>query len=196
MRQKPLHSTLGFKVLRSRREAGLTQMSLAAAVGISLPTLRQAERGKGSLATLTSLVAALGKEIGGRSLPPGESLGERLAALRLRQRLGRRTLAAIAGCSPTTLASLEAGGDCHLAVAVRVAEALGTELVLATPGEQQSFWNGAGHVEFLPRVDDAAGSARSALRRGRRGFRLGPVLACPKRSQGAGASQASVHGGR
>jgi transcriptional regulator with XRE-family HTH domain len=122
----------------------MTQAALALKAGVSLPTLRQSERAKGSLSTFVRLAAGLGKEIGGRSLPPGDDLGSRLRSLRERQKLGRRPVASLAGCSPTTLASLEIGQDCHLAIAVRVADALGVRLRIESAGVVPSFWDAAG----------------------------------------------------
>lgn len=99
-----------------------------------MPSLRAAERGQGLLATFVCLADALGVEIGGRSLPPGESLGERLAVLRKRRELGRRTVAEVAGISPTTLQALESESDGHLATVIRVEEALGAQLGLFPKG--------------------------------------------------------------
>jgi transcriptional regulator with XRE-family HTH domain len=117
LHQNPFQSSLGFELFRARRDAGLTQVALAASAGVSLPTIRQAESGKGSLTAFFRLGTALEMEIGGLTLPPGVTIGTRLAVLRERQGLGRRTVATLAGCSATTLAALEADRDGHLAVA-------------------------------------------------------------------------------
>lgn len=113
---------------------------LAREIGISLPTLRQAERGQGAHSTFVNLAAALDMEIGGRSLPPGETLGLRLAALRKRRGLGRRIVAQMAGISPTTLAAIERNSGTHLASMVRVGEALGAQLRLVPKGTSTQFW--------------------------------------------------------
>lgn len=140
MHQNPFLSNLGSDLRAARLAAGFTQATLGARVGISLPTLRQAERGLGALATFTALANVLGKEISGRSLPPGKSLGARLMALRKRRGLGRRPLADLAGISATTLAMVEKDGDGHLTTVLRVGDALGARLELVEKGSAPGFW--------------------------------------------------------
>jgi DNA-binding XRE family transcriptional regulator len=75
----------------------LTQAAVAELVGVSLPTLRLAEKAGGSISTFVA--AALAREVGGRSVLPGETLGGRLAVLRDRRALGRLAVATLAGIS-------------------------------------------------------------------------------------------------
>jgi DNA-binding XRE family transcriptional regulator len=89
------------------------------------------------------LADACGSEVGARSLPAGEHFGARLMILRKRQDLGRRAVAALADLSPTTVAAIEGGADCHTAAAFRLAEALGARLQLGGVGVSTSFWEGA-----------------------------------------------------
>ncbi|MGI4794665.1 MAG: DNA N-6-adenine-methyltransferase [Janthinobacterium lividum] len=142
LRQKRFSSPLGVELQQARKACGLTQSVLATRVGISLPSVRAAERGSGSLTMFTSLADALGVEIGGRSLPPGDTLGGRLAALRKRRELGRRTVAKVAGISPTTLQALENENGGHLATLISVGEALGAQLQIFPKGQAVPFWSG------------------------------------------------------
>lgn len=137
-------SPLGSRLRQARKEARLTQPELAARVVLAVPTLRQAERGLGTLSTFATLAACLGLELSGRSLPPGESLGTRMSAMRTRRGWSLRDLAEKAGISPTTLAALEHGGRSHLRTAIRVGEALGVHLCLVPVGTPASFWASAG----------------------------------------------------
>ena len=143
MRQQPSLPALIADLQGIRRRTKLTQVMLAAKAKISVPTLRQAECGQGNLATLITLADALGVEISGRSMPPGDSLGERLAVLRKRRGMGRRLLAELAGVSPTTLATVEHGGTCHLASMLRIATALGAHLQLVPKGTPATYWTNA-----------------------------------------------------
>ena len=136
-------SPLGPDLRAARRAAGLTQGQLAARVGLSLPTLRQAEQGQGALSTYVALATELDREIGGRSLPPGESLGARLMALRRRRGMGRRIVAGLAGISPTTVAAIERNAAAHLASVARIGEALGAHLRLVLRGTPNSYWTAA-----------------------------------------------------
>lgn len=145
MRQKRLQSGLGPDLRSARRAARLTQVDVAATVGLSLPSIRQAERGLGEMAGYMALAAAVSHRIGGQSLPPGECLGEQLSSMRKRRRWGRRILADVAGVSPTTIAALERGASVRVGTAVRVAEALGVRLRLVPVGTPMSFWSAAGN---------------------------------------------------
>jgi transcriptional regulator with XRE-family HTH domain len=133
-------SILGAELRAARRLSRLTQQSLAAAVDTSVPALRQSERGQGLLSTFVALALELGLTIDGRSLPPGESLQVRLAALRKRRGLSRRTVADLAEISPTTLAGMENGIGTHLATVVSIATALGATLHLAPAGASKGYW--------------------------------------------------------
>lgn len=139
MRQIPFHSRLGRRLRDARRSTRTSQADLARRVGCSVPTLRQAELGQGGVAVFLSAADGLGLELAGRSLPPGENLGARLRALRQRQRLSQRDLAATAQCSPTTVAAVERNVLGHLAVLERVGEALGAGLTLVGQGRQPTF---------------------------------------------------------
>lgn len=136
-------SPLGPDLRVARRAAGLTQGQLADRVGLSLPTLRQAEQGQGSLATYVAVATELDREIGGRSLPPGEALGARLMALRRRRGLGRRVVAELAGLSPTTVAAVERDASAHLVSVTRMGQALGAHLRLVPLGTPGSYWTAA-----------------------------------------------------
>ena len=118
-------STLGESLRTARKSAGLSQAAIADRIGCTIPTVRQAEGGHGLLGSFLRLSAALSMQIGGRSLPQGTHLGERLAAMRTRRGWSRRTAAELADISPTTLAMLERDAQTQLATIVRVADALG-----------------------------------------------------------------------
>ena len=83
----------------------MTEEQLTARIGLSSPPLRHAEQGRGGLSTYVALATELDREIGERSLPPGEFLGARLMALRRRRGIGRRVVPELAGISPVTAAA-------------------------------------------------------------------------------------------
>jgi len=141
MRQNRLFSLLGGDLRDSRRALSMTQADLASRVGCSLPTTRQLEQGRGTLAVLTVAASILGVHLNGRNLPGGTTVGIRLATLRQRRGLSRRAVAAeLADVSATTVAVLEASSVGHVSIAVRVAEALGVQLRL-TPLNSVEFWS-------------------------------------------------------
>lgn len=139
LRQIPLYSHLGKRLRDSRRLARLSQGALAARIGVSVPTVRQAERGQGALATFQRILLELGLDIAGGSLPPGENLGDRLRILRRRLGMSQRDVAARAACSATTVAAIERGRPGHLAVVEAVGEVLGARLTLVGRGRAATF---------------------------------------------------------
>jgi transcriptional regulator with XRE-family HTH domain len=143
VRPKSFITDLGVDLAKTRRAAMLTQAAVADLAGVSLPTLRLAEKAGGSISTFVTVAAALAREVGGRSLPPGETLGGRLAVLRKRRALGRRPVSALAGISPSTLSAIESGRDGHLSTLIRVGGALGAQLRLEPLGTRPGFWTTA-----------------------------------------------------
>ena len=127
-----------------RNAAKLTQQDVADGIGMGRDTVVQAESGRGLLTSFERIAAHLDLEIGARSLPPAQHLGERLAALRQRRGISCRSLALLAGVSAPTVAAIETGRAGHLEPLERVAQALGAGLRLGPTGAPTSFWTGAG----------------------------------------------------
>lgn len=162
-----LGSTLGRRLRTARREARLGQGALAALAGCSARSVWQAERGRGRADLYLRLVAALGYDVAGRSLPPAGDLGARLAALRGRLGVSLRETAARSGVSANTLAAVEQGSLGHLGAVERIAETLGAGLTLIRRGEPMGFYAAAGvsaaceawatPEEFLRRLHAAVG---------------------------------------
>ena len=140
MSKKRLLSPLGSELRAARKKAGLIQVDLANRVGFSIPTVRQAEQGNGMLGGFLILAEALGLEIAGRSLPPGDTVGTRLALLRQRRGISRRSLSAIAKVSPPTIATIESTNSGYLVNVERIATALGAGLFLHPQGKPPTFW--------------------------------------------------------
>ncbi|MBY0332289.1 MAG: helix-turn-helix domain-containing protein [Acetobacteraceae bacterium] len=145
MTQERTNSPLARALRAARREARLSQGALAAAAGCGARTVWQAEQGQGHLASYQRLAEALEMEITGRSLPPGDHLGTRLRALRLRKRVTLTRAAEVSGISVGTLAAIERGEQGHLASVERLADALGAALTLVPRGQALAFFTAAGN---------------------------------------------------
>ena len=130
MAQERSASRLGRALGMSRRKARLTQGALALLVGCNERSVRQADGGMGRTDRYLEMAAALGQTVAGRSLPPGELLGERLLALRRRTGQSHRGLAAASGVSAATIRAIEHGGLGHLAVLEHVADAFRAGFVI------------------------------------------------------------------
>ena len=143
MNQKRSDSRLGRHLAAARVDACLTQAELAALAYCSVRSVWQAERGQGRADLFLRLTDAVGAEVAGRSLPPGEHLGARLLALRHRTRTSRRQLCAGSGVSATSIAETEAGRLGHLAVVERIGDALGAGLALVPRDRATAFFAGA-----------------------------------------------------
>ena len=120
----------------------MTQSAIAQVAGCSTRSVRQAELGLVRLPLFEKLVGALGRKIVGRSLPPGDTLGGRLASLRVRTGQSRRCIAAVTRISATTVASMERGEACNLVGLEAVADALGAGLALVPVGQAEPFYAG------------------------------------------------------
>jgi transcriptional regulator with XRE-family HTH domain len=119
---------------------------MAAAAGLTDKTLRQLEQGRGNLDSWHAVLEQLGLELAGRNLPPGATLGDRLAALRRRRRRGQRALAELVGVSPPTVVALERQGGGRLDTLERVLETLGAGAYLAPTGQGRAFYTHAGNA--------------------------------------------------
>lgn len=94
-------------IREARQRALLTQDDLAATLGLSSRALWLAEQGAGTLKTLTPVLQHLQIPIVG--LPPGQDLGARLRAARLKTGWSFQALAEKCGLSIPTLRALERG---------------------------------------------------------------------------------------
>ena len=149
MLKLPLQNELGNALRAARKSASLTQGALSAKADISVPTLRLLERGQGNLTSLFRVLDVLDLEIRGRNLPPGESLGAQIAALRKRRGLGQRELAALIDTTQPTLVSLERQGRGRVAVLNAALVALGAGTTLERRGSETSFYAQAGNTSVF-----------------------------------------------
>ena len=106
MRKLPADSVLGFGLKRARKEQGFSQGDLAVRAKLAERTVRLLEQGRGNLDSLRAVLEQLGLKLVGRNLPPGDSLGEKLATLRRRRCLSQRELAELVGVSQPTIVAL------------------------------------------------------------------------------------------
>jgi transcriptional regulator with XRE-family HTH domain len=141
--QERSNSPLARALRAARRHANLSQGKLAALAGVSPRSCWHAEQGRGHATSYERLAAALGMEITGRSLPPGQHLGDRLRVLRLRQGASVREVAERAGLSVNTIGAVERGEPGHLSTVERVAQVLGAGLTLVRRGEALAFFASA-----------------------------------------------------
>ena len=122
----------------------MTQVQLAEASGISVATVRNLERGRGTLSSWSAALAALGHELRGRSLVAGPT-GSALATLRRRRGLSRRALARMLEVSRTTLATLEVGGPGRLETLEAYGATVGASFYLAPIGATAGFFTTTGN---------------------------------------------------
>jgi phage N-6-adenine-methyltransferase len=113
--------------------------------------VRLLERGAGTQASLLKLTAALDVRIEGRNLPPGSTLGARLAELRKRRGFTQASLAAALAIAPATVNRLENTDASSVAVLFRVMAFLGAGAYLAPVGAAQPFYSHAGNASVYHR---------------------------------------------
>lgn len=91
----------------ARNHDGATQAEIAERAGLSVPTVRLLERGKGTIDSLDAYLRCLDLEIYGDRLPRLGNRGERIAALRRARRISQRKLANKIGVTPTPIINIE-----------------------------------------------------------------------------------------
>ena len=145
MLKLPLHSGLGPDLRTHRKAARITQAVLARETGLSVPTIRLLEAGRGNLDSWLAVLEYLDLELAGRNLSGGDSLGARLATLRRRRGLSQRELAALVDVSHPTVVALERRGEGRLSTLDRALVALGAGAYLARRGGARAFFAHAGN---------------------------------------------------
>lgn len=97
---------LGEQLLGRRRSLGLLQKEAARAIGVSLSTFRNWERGRAEVREehYPALIRFLGYDPN-----PARSLPERVRSARLREGLSQKALALRLGLDPSTVRAWEAG---------------------------------------------------------------------------------------
>ena len=146
MLKLPLLSGLGPALRGHRKAARITQPELARRTGLSVPTIRSLEAGRGNLDSWRAALGHLDLELVGRNLPAGTSLGEQLATLRRHRGLGQRELAELVGVTQPTLVALERRGHGRLSTLERVLVVLGAGAYLAPRGQVPAFYTHAGNA--------------------------------------------------
>src|SRR5215510_1865309 len=132
------HTSLGSHLKRERKERQLTQSGLAQQAQVAIPTIRSLENGQGTLSSFWQVLDVLNLDIVGRTLPPGQHIGEQITILRKRKGLSQRELMKLVPISQPTLIELEHHCTGRLPTLDRVLTALGIEACLAPPGDTTS----------------------------------------------------------
>ena len=112
----------------TRRSCGLTQASVAASAGISLPTLRALERGEGGVRALAAVMAVLDLRWGWA--PDRVQAARALADRRRARGFSQAQLANRIGVSRPVVIALERDLGATVATLVRAAAVLGVRSVL------------------------------------------------------------------
>ncbi len=140
MLKKAFQNHLGLALRAERKAQRFTQANVAKKAGVSIPTIRLLERGRGTLRVWNLALTTLQLTLCGKNLPPGTALGKQVAALRRRRGLGQRPLSDIIGISQPTLVKLERQSEGSLATLDRALTALGAGPKLVRHGESVKFY--------------------------------------------------------
>jgi transcriptional regulator with XRE-family HTH domain len=155
-------SVLGQGLKKVRKSERLTQQRVAQKSGLSIPTVRQLEHGHGNLSSFRKLLAALDLKLDGQNLPPGETLGAKVATLRRRRGISQRAISCLLAVTPQTIVSLERYNTGRLDVLEGALTVLGSGVYLIRNGTKKDFYTHAGNasvnhdwhtpMEFLERL--------------------------------------------
>lgn len=140
--QKTFKSTIAIQLKQARLNAKRTQTSLAEQVGITVPTIRQAENGLGTFAGFIKISEALGLELVGRNIKNNITLGEALKVLRQRQKLSIRSLASLTEIHANTVKAVENNKAVTLYPIDVIAHYLQAGLYLKPINEKLPFFTG------------------------------------------------------
>ena len=132
-------SHFGMLLCSWRKSAARTQVEMATQAGVSIATVRNLERGRGTLASLRVVLAAFDLELRGRNVPAG-AMHKGLVVLRRRHKMSRRKLAGILGVSRTTLAVLEAGGAGRIETLEAYGAAVGAGLNIVPVSARRHYY--------------------------------------------------------
>jgi len=141
----PNFTSLGVHLKRARKDQRLTQNDLAQQAQLSIDTLGLLEHGRGNLSSFWQVLDVLNLDIGGRNLPPGQHIGERIITLRQRKGISQRDLIKLVGVSQPTLIELERHCTGRLPTLDRVLTVLGAGAYLAPQGSVKAFYVHAGN---------------------------------------------------
>lgn len=137
---------IGGMVRAARRGAGLTQIEAATRAGVSARALWSVEQGQGHMETLRLVAAAIEFRIAG--LPVGKTLGARIAAARAKRKWSQEKLAAKAGVSIPTVASVEDNSG-QVASLAKILAVISTQ-VRQRKNERANWESGRRDVRYTP----------------------------------------------
>ncbi len=128
----------------ARRSRRLSQVKLSERSGLALATIRNIEHGRGTVGSLLRALRRLRLVIVGRHLPPGRSIGARVADLRRRRRVSQRQLAQDAGVTQPTIVALERRSQGRVETLDRVLTLLGAGQRIVEASAAASFYASTG----------------------------------------------------
>lgn len=112
------------RIVELRSHLGLTRPEIARRSGCSVPTITSVEAGNGSIASMLSVIGALGGSLTWSDRSPDKPLGLSLASARRRSGMSQRTMAAMIGVTPPTIVSMERRGHGRMQTLERYLDAL------------------------------------------------------------------------
>jgi transcriptional regulator with XRE-family HTH domain len=145
MIKQPFQNRLGILLRKERKSRRMTQIDLAKKAGVSAPTLRLLERGRGHIHSWIKVLNALALCLRGKNLPQASSIGKQVVLLRKRRNLGQRTLAELIGVTQPTIVQLERLDSGRLSILDRALFVLGAGPALFPIGATPKFFTHAGN---------------------------------------------------
>lgn len=146
MMERKLDHHLGAQVHLVRVDAEITQADLAKFAGVSIPTVRECERSRGTIRSFLKIANTLGcmVHVGARDGP--EITSTILAAHRKSIGVSQRDAAALTGLSQPTIIALETRLAGRLESLVRLTQVLGISLHVELKERPRRTRNGARHL--------------------------------------------------
>jgi transcriptional regulator with XRE-family HTH domain len=146
----------------ARRSAGWSQKTVAERIDVDHQAIKRLEQGVGSMATLTTVIAALDFHLTG--LAPGSTQPEQLGARRRQPSISLDEMAARTGIYRAAIASLENGGGPTRSL-VRMLKVIAPTARRRAP--ERSYWGGDATRRTATALHPAPTSWRPCDRRDR-----------------------------
>ena len=127
--------------LKSRRkEHQLTQKALAEKTALSLPTIGQLEKGKGTIKSLESVLFALNCEIFSNQLEHNGTIGERVQSLRKKKKISQQKAGEVIGVTQATISNIESHSTGRVSTLEALARVSGCQLQILPKDRKKSFY--------------------------------------------------------
>ena len=131
---------IGQNLKNRRKEQQLTQKALAEKTALSLPTIGQLEKGKGTIKSLKKVLNTLECEFFSNQLEPNGAIGERIQTLRKKKKISQQVAGGIIRATQSTISNIENHSTGRISTLEALVRVSGCELQILRTNRKKSFY--------------------------------------------------------